>query len=248
MRRRRKASGRPGPPGTPPPVALSGQVRIAYNVDEVDGRLEHLLAWLAETCPTTACLQELKTRGRALSGGRRHEQTGAVTSTAKRRNGAGDRATVIPSKPAAVCRAIPTIAGRYRRRRGQGVIVACSTRRTATACPAPSTTFKLASVRPPRHAELAGYSPRASRSCWRAISTSCCERRGRPMPDRWRDGRLFQPALKETILSSFRGPRLDRRDPRAFPEISRRPDLRVLEVLAELNSPGTLSRRIDACS
>ena len=36
-------------------------MRIAsYNVNGINGRLDNLLAWLAETAPDVACLQELK--------------------------------------------------------------------------------------------------------------------------------------------------------------------------------------------
>jgi exodeoxyribonuclease-3 len=37
-------------------------VKIAsYNVNGVNGRLPHLLEWLAESSPDVVCLQELKT-------------------------------------------------------------------------------------------------------------------------------------------------------------------------------------------
>jgi exodeoxyribonuclease-3 len=36
-------------------------VRIAtYNVNGINGRLSHVLAWLEETAPDVVCLQELK--------------------------------------------------------------------------------------------------------------------------------------------------------------------------------------------
>ena len=36
-------------------------MRIAtYNVNGINGRLQNLLAWLAETEPDVVCLQELK--------------------------------------------------------------------------------------------------------------------------------------------------------------------------------------------
>jgi exodeoxyribonuclease III len=43
------------------PGAGRENVRIAtYNVNGINGRLANLLAWLRDTAPDIACLQELK--------------------------------------------------------------------------------------------------------------------------------------------------------------------------------------------
>ena len=178
-------------------------MRIAtYNVNGVNGRLEHLLAWLAETRPDVACLQELKTTDeRFPADAIRRAGYGAVWHGQKSWNG-----VAILSRD---CDPIETRRGlpgdpddrqsRYLQAAVKGVIVASLYAPNGNPVPSAKYDVKLAWYdRFLRHADwlLATGQPVVLAGDFNIIPTDADVY----VPDRWRDDALFQPALKETYV------------------------------------------------
>src|ERR1700731_3083373 len=86
--------------------------RIAtYNVNGINGRLANLLGWLEEGAPDIVCLQELKAPDEKFPAPRSALPVTARSGTGRKAGTGGRSSPGAPSRrrPAAACRAIPTI-------------------------------------------------------------------------------------------------------------------------------------------
>lgn len=178
-------------------------MRIAtYNVNGVNGRLEHLLAWLADTQPDVASLQELKTPDAGFPiAAIRQAGYGAIWQGQKSWNGVAilGRGT----DPIAIRRGLPgdpaDRESRYIEGAVNGVVVASLYAPNGNPFPSAKYDAKLAWYdRFQRHADslLATGQPVVLAGDYNIIPTDADVY----VPDRWRDDALFQPALKATYL------------------------------------------------
>lgn len=176
-------------------------MRIAtYNVNGVNGRLDHLLAWLDDTRPDVACLQELKTPDdRFPVEAIRQAGYGAIWHGQKSWNGVAILSRGDP--PIEIRRGLPgdpaDKQSRYLEAAVKGVVVATLYAPNGNPVPSPKYAFKLAwYARFQRHADwlLATGQPVVLAGDFNIIPTDADVY----VPERWRDDALFQPELKET--------------------------------------------------
>jgi len=176
-------------------------VRIAtYNVNGVNGRLEALLAWLAETQPDVVCLQELKApEERFPEGAIARAGYGAIWHGQSRWNGVAILAR--DTTPIETRRALPgdraDIQSRYVEAAVNGVIVASLYAPNGNPQPGPKFAFKKAWLaRLEAHAAglIASGHPVVLAGDFNIIP----EPRDVYAPERWTDDALFHPEVRES--------------------------------------------------
>lgn len=182
--------------------ATSPSLRLAtYNVNGVNGRLEHLLAWLEIARPDIVCLQELKTTDdRFPAAALEKAGYGALWHGQKSWNGVAILAR--DAEPRETARGLPGDPdpgqARYLEAAVRGVIVASLYAPNGNPVGGPKYAYKLAWYdRFMAHADhlLAAGVPVALAGDFNIIPTD----RDVYVPDRWRDDALFQPALKDAF-------------------------------------------------
>jgi exodeoxyribonuclease-3 len=175
-------------------------MRIAsYNVNGVNGRLPNLLAWLAETRPDVACLQELKAPAERFPQAALLEAGyGAVWHGQKSWNGVAILAR--GCEPIETRRGLAgdpdDVQSRYIEAAVGGVIVASLYAPNGNPQPGPKFEFKLAWLaRLRRHAQalLASRQPVVLAGDFNIIPTDLDVY----APDRWREDALFHPRVRE---------------------------------------------------
>lgn len=176
-------------------------MRIAtYNVNGVNGRLEHVLAWLADTRPDVACLQELKTTDdRFPAAAFERAGYGAVWHGQKSWNGVailGRGVTPIETR-----RGLPGdqvgAQARYIEAAVKGVLVGCLYAPNGNPVGSAKYAAKEAwYARFMAHADwlLETGQPVALVGDYNIMPTDLDVY----VPERWRDDALFQPSLKDT--------------------------------------------------
>jgi len=171
-------------------------VRIAtYNVNGINGRLENLLAWLAETGPDVVCLQELKApEERFPQTALKRAGYGAVWHGQSRWNGVAILAR--DGEPVETRRGLPgdrsDVQSRYVEAAVQGVIVASLYAPNGNPLPGPKFEFKLRWLeRLYIHAAdlLATNQPVVLAGDFNVIPTE----KDVYAPERWLDDALFHP-------------------------------------------------------
>jgi len=171
-------------------------VRIAtYNVNGINGRLENLLAWLAETGPDVVCLQELKApEERFPQTALKRAGYGAVWHGQSRWNGVAILAR--DGEPVETRRGLPgdrsDVQSRYVEAAVQGVIVASLYAPNGNPQPGPKFEFKLQWLeRLYIHAAglLATNQPVVLAGDFNVIPTE----KDVYAPERWLDDALFHP-------------------------------------------------------
>lgn len=172
-------------------------MRIAtFNVNGVTSRLANLLAWLEETQPDVACLQELKTESFPA---REIERAGygAVWQGQKSWNGVAILAR--GAQPIETMRGLPgdpaDTQARYIEAAVKGVLVGCLYAPNGNPVGGPKYAFKLAwYARFVEHAAwlLETGQPIVLAGDYNIIPTDADVY----APERWRDDALFQPELK----------------------------------------------------
>jgi exodeoxyribonuclease-3 len=175
-------------------------VRIAtYNVNGVNGRLEALLAWLAETQPDVVCLQELKApEERFPEWELKQAGYGAVWHGESRWNGVAILAK--GCEPIETRRGLPgdraDIQSRYVEAAVRGVIVASLYAPNGNPQPGPKFAYKLkwlARLHAHAAALLATRQPVVLAGDFNIIPTE----RDVYAPERWLDDALFHPNARE---------------------------------------------------
>jgi len=171
-------------------------VKIAtYNVNGINGRLENLLAWLAETGPDVVCLQELKApEERFPQTALKRAGYGAVWHGQSRWNGVAILAR--GGEPVETRRGLPgdrsDVQSRYVEAAVQGVIVASLYAPNGNPLPGPKFEFKLRWLeRLYIHAAdlLATNQPVVLAGDFNVIPTE----KDVYAPERWLDDALFHP-------------------------------------------------------
>jgi exodeoxyribonuclease-3 len=174
-------------------------MRIAtYNVNGVNGRLENLLAWLADTQPDVACLQELKCPDERFPIRAIHEAGyGAVWRGQKAWNGVAILAR--DREPILTAQAVPgdpdDDQARYIEAAVSGVVVGCLYAPNGNPVGSAKFAFKEAwYARFMDHADglLASGHPVVLAGDYNIMPTDLDVW----APNRWRDDALFHPALK----------------------------------------------------
>lgn len=174
-------------------------MRIAtYNVNGVNGRLQGLLAWLAETRPDVVCLQELKApEERFPAAELRRAGYGAIWHGQSRWNGVAILAR--DSEPVATRRGLPgdksDVQSRYIEAAVNGVIVASLYAPNGNPQPGPKFEFKRRWLdRLETHAAglLASGHPVVLAGDFNIIP----EPRDVYAPERWLDDALFHPDVR----------------------------------------------------
>jgi exodeoxyribonuclease-3 len=178
-------------------------VRIAtYNVNGINGRLPNLLAWLEDTQPDVACLQELKAPEEKFPIAAIHRAGyGAVWHGQKAWNGVAILAR--DYEPIETRRGLPgdpdDVQSRYVEAAVRGVIVASLYAPNGNPVGSAKFDFKQRWFdRFMAHAAwlLETGQPVVLAGDYNIIPTD----RDVYVPDRWRDDALFQPLLKETYV------------------------------------------------
>ncbi len=175
-------------------------MRIAtYNVNGVNGRLENLLAWLADTRPDVACLQELKTTddrfpAKAIA----DAGYGAIWQGQKSWNGVAILAR--GAEPIETRRGLPgdplDTQSRYIEAAVSGVIVGCLYAPNGNPRPGPKFEFKLAWLdRLRAHALwlLESGQPVVLAGDFNIIPTDLDVY----VPERWREDALFHTSVRD---------------------------------------------------
>jgi exodeoxyribonuclease III len=174
-------------------------VRIAtYNVNGINGRLQNLLAWLAETQPDVVCLQELKApEERFPELALKQAGYGAVWHGQSRWNGVAILAR--GRTPIEIRRGLPgdraDVQSRYVEAAVSGVIVASLYAPNGNPRPSAKFDFKLAWLeRLRRHAQelLATGQPAVLAGDFNVIPTELDVY----APERWVDDALFHPDVR----------------------------------------------------
>jgi exodeoxyribonuclease III len=182
------------------PLAVGRRVRIAtYNVNGVNGRLQNLLAWLEETQPDVACLQELKTPAHGFPNAAiQSAGYGAIWQGQKSWNGVAILAR--GCEPIETRRGLPgdpdDLQSRYIEAAVRGVIVASLYAPNGNPQPGPKFAFKLAwYARLQEHARglLATKQPVVLAGDYNVMPTELDVY----APERWRDDALFHPRVRE---------------------------------------------------
>lgn len=175
-------------------------MRIAtYNVNGVNGRLQSLLAWLAETRPDVVCLQELKApEERFPVAELRRAGYGAVWHGESRWNGVAILAR--DAEPVLIRKGLPgdkaDVQSRYVEAAAHGVIVASLYAPNGNPQPGPKFEFKtrwLARLEAHAAELLASGHPVVLAGDFNIIP----EPRDVYAPERWLDDALFHPAVRE---------------------------------------------------
>jgi exodeoxyribonuclease-3 len=124
-----------------------------YNINSINRRLEHLLAWIKAAAPDVVCLQELKAQDQSFpSAAIRAAGYGAAWVGQKTWNGVAILAR--EADPVITRRALPGDASdrqsRYLEAAVNGVLVACIYLPNGNPNPGPKFDYKLAWVERPR--------------------------------------------------------------------------------------------------
>lgn len=171
-------------------------MRIAtFNVNGVNGRLPALIAWLEETRPDVACLQELKApQEKFPAGAIRDAGYGAVWQGQSRWNGVAILAR--DCDPVETRRGLPgdpsDEQARYIEAAVDGVIIGCLYAPNGNPQPGPKFDYKLRWMeRLAQHAEalLAAECPVVLAGDYNVIPTDLDAYK----PERWKNDALFQP-------------------------------------------------------
>jgi exodeoxyribonuclease III len=175
-------------------------VRIAtYNVNGINGRLSHVLAWLKETAPDIVCLQELKAPDEKFPEGPiRATGYGAVWHGQKSWNGVAILAR--GAQPVETCRGLPgdpdDTHSRYIEAAIDGMLVGCLNLPNGNPAPGPKFDYKLSWFdRLAAHARrlLASGAPVVLAGDFNVMPTDLDVY----APKRWVDDALFRPEVRD---------------------------------------------------